>query len=191
MKFDLTLATVLVFLVPGGLLLFGTPIDYVRLLDRWYIVAKPTDATQAGMLLSFIFLAGAVIDSLRTVTVQVIVNWIARRLGLSLTANFFNYINKDSLEVFTLINDRSNEYLRLNQNVTLALLIVTISQFSQHFLSWTAIIYLIFMLVWLGISVRSRRDLNIALQGFINAHGGPVAGANAGGGPGPAPVQYC
>ena len=169
MKFDLTLATVLVFLVPGGLLLLGMPTEAISAVDRWHIASKPTDVTQAGIVLAAIFFCGSVIDSLRIITVQPLVSYFAKDRCPALPTDYFKLIDKDSIVVFELINEKAFEYLRLNQNIALALFALFVL-WVGHTPNYPCVVALFLSVVWVGISVRCRIDLYAALDGFVKAH---------------------
>jgi membrane protein required for beta-lactamase induction len=119
------------------------------------------------MLLCLVFVAGTVLDMVRTITVQPVVTRIAGCRGAHMPS-YFKHIDKDSLDIFMLINDKSNEYLRLNQNVALSLLIIFILQQAHH-IRWQNLLYLALTVAWVVIAVRSRRDLIAALNGFVEA----------------------
>jgi hypothetical protein len=183
MKFDLTLTTVLVFFVPGGLLLLGVPADAISSVDRWHILYRPTSIIDAGSLLSAIFFCGAVIDSVRTITVQPLVTYIAKGRCPVLPDGYFKFLDKDSIVVFQFISDKAFEYLRLNQNITLALLLLFIFNVVYQNVVYQNVgmpyfVALALGVVWLVISVRSRIDLYSALRGFVDGRksdGGPAA----------------
>jgi len=167
-KFDLTLTTVLVFFVPGGLLLLGVAPEVLISVDRWHIVNKPADITGAGLLLSAIFFCGAVIDSLRTITVQPLVSYYAKDRCASLPDGYVKYIDEESIVVLQLISDKAFEYLRLNQNITLALFLLFIVNIAYREGGLPYPLAMLLGVVWLAISVRSRIDLYNALRGFVD-----------------------
>ncbi len=173
MKFDLTLTTVLVFFVPGGLFLLGVPFDLLHAVDRWGIVEKPKSLEEAGVLLSAIFFCGAMIDSLRTITIQPVVSYCAKWRGSVLPDGYFRAINKDSIVVYELISEKSFEYLRLNQNITLALFALCIFRVLDHGKDMMWVCALLSGIVWLAISVNSKMGLDKTLNGFVQASSTP------------------
>ncbi|HMG76875.1 MAG TPA: hypothetical protein VK582_25610 [Pyrinomonadaceae bacterium] len=171
MKFDLTLTTVLVFIVPGIVLLIGTPQVLISRVDRWSILKHPQNPTDAVLLFSAVFMCGALVDAARTVTIQPLVTLASKKiLKTELPQDYFKSINKDSIGVFELIIDRAYEYSRLNQNLTLALVIVTSLRMVQGICSLPILLTLALALGWFVVCIRSQRDVNRALAGFVVAH---------------------
>jgi hypothetical protein len=170
MKFDLTLTTILVFFVPGVVFLAGLPQPILSSIDLWTVWHNPQDATQGVLLLSAVFLCGALIDSARTILIQPLVSRVEKIMyRSSLPKHYFKSINKDSIAVFDIVIQRAYEYLRLNQNLTCALLIITILKIVETFWSTSTLVALIATLFWFYISVRSQRDLNWTLGEFVAA----------------------
>ena len=65
MKFDVTLAIVLVFLAPGMIVLSASPMHTTEPLDALRSLEKIPSASELLVLLSVAFLVGVALDSLR------------------------------------------------------------------------------------------------------------------------------
>jgi hypothetical protein len=166
MKFDLTLAVVLAFLVPGALLLWtlapSVTANVVPVLD------KSTTTTALAALLCETFVVGVIIDSLRTVSVQPLVTRLARLFDKKgLPSTYISHITPERLPVFEMLVSRSYEYYRLNCNLTVSL-IASIAASALTSASRTRLLLLFAALVFaLLVSVRSRIDSDAALRQFV------------------------
>lgn len=124
MRFNMTFAAVLVFFVPGALILTG--ICFMLPEIRTSIVSIVKNHETAGTLLitAICFVSGVLIESLRLITIDPLVHFIVTKLRerQCLAIRPSNYVSKltvDNLAVFTLLVDRTYEYYRLNANVTI------------------------------------------------------------------------
>lgn len=171
MKFDLTLMTVLVFIVPGATFLLGIPPELTSKFDIWHIIGKPKDAIDGIALVSLFIVTGTLLDSLRVITIYPLAGRLSKLYGVKyVPANHFRFLNKDSLSVFDMITEKAFVYLRLNQNLDLSLFLVLVARISTGRAGTFEVIIAIAALVWLYISVRSHKDMAAMISGFIDAH---------------------
>ena len=168
MKFDLTLTTILVFLVPGTLVFFGMPADLGRELQSLRTFQKLPTATEMIGAFAISFFIGALVDSLRVISVQPIVVRILKLLKhQSPSWAYFKHVTPVRLSVFEVVVEKSFEYYRLNANLCLAFLLTAL----MHVIAWKLDLRFLFFLggfaIWLVIAVLSKRDTDKILTAFI------------------------
>src|SRR5437899_12018809 len=113
MKFDLTLTTILVFLVPGTLVFFGIPGDLGE-LQSFRTFQKVPSSTELIGTLAMSFFIGALVDSLRVVTVQPLVVRILKLFQHEPPSlDYFKHVTPARLSVFELVVEKAFEYYRL------------------------------------------------------------------------------
>lgn len=170
MKFDVTLAIVLVFLAPGMIVLSASPMHMTEPLDALRSLEKIPSASELLVLLSVAFLVGVALDSLRIVTIQPVIKAIAKRLDKAgLPQDYISHITAERLPVFEMLVQRSYEYYRLNCNIALGLLVVTVLHFTVCSYGSRFVIVLFADFLWLAISVRSKRDSDRAVRNFVQS----------------------
>jgi ABC-type multidrug transport system fused ATPase/permease subunit len=163
MKFELTLYVVLVFLVPGliaasTIAIWSSPVHALILRN----LATP-DAGGAVALLVLAFAVGSLIDALRSLFVQRLLDVGAT---VKLQSNYLQKLNKDNLEVFRFLLERTQVYYRLNANTAVAATAFTISYAIRY--SFNPILLLLVgftTLFWLS-ARKSRRETIVITNQF-------------------------
>jgi hypothetical protein len=180
MKFELTLYAVLVFLVPGSVTV-GTLRFWSHAVDMLVanLLTSPT-AVAAAVVVAGAFGVGAIIDSLRTLAVDPLVNALVKMLeekekkrknvasevNKDQARNYLAKLNKDNLPVFEFVLQRTFEYYRFNANTTLALVLLSVSCFWVNVISLVCVASLIGALLFLWVAVRQRRVSLWAMEQF-------------------------
>lgn len=169
MKFELNLSIVLVFLVPGIIFSGNILFNFISLEELKDIVEYFSDKKFdfALILISFFFASGAIIDSVKYVVVAPFFEKAAAR-KIELPKDYLSKIEKENLEIFKVLIERTQVYYRLNTNCLLALVIFDISTLVG--LCNNKCIYLFFSLVLTFIfiiaSYNSRIAVNYAMNQF-------------------------
>ena len=186
MKFDLSVATVLVFFVPGAIFLFGAPVSLGDAVDalRQPSIWGTTSSTLGTF--SAVFVLGAFMDSIRTQFVQPLIKWWAEGgdKGVKLKENHLRSLGPAQLELYEMVARRSHEYYRLNANILTALLAVCLLFFVAvtssitgftHIFAFTngtnaehIVVPLVGLAAWTPIAITSKRYSNLAVQDFID-----------------------
>ncbi|MDE0401525.1 MAG: hypothetical protein OXL96_27335 [Candidatus Poribacteria bacterium] len=149
MRFNMTFAAVLVFFVPGFLVLTGTCLIFPEMRTSIVSIVKNHETAGTLLITAICFVSGVLIESLRLVTIEPLVSYIVekwkKRKGLAIrSSDYVSKLTVDNLEVFTLLVDRTYEYYRLNANVTIV--------FSIFFLCYIIAVYrfgMPFRFVWI------------------------------------------
>jgi transcriptional regulatory protein LevR len=136
MKFDVTLTTVLVFLVPGIVALLSIAVIACELNQHELFGYLKILSTERILLLAIgSFICGTFVDSIRYFSVDSLFSLLGLHPLKNDSANK-SYVEKitteDKLTIFSYLNERTTEYYRLNSNLMLATLLCFIAQCSQH-----------------------------------------------------------
>lgn len=123
MNFELSLYSVLVFVVPGCMIECGvallTPGGTTRLLHAF---EQPT-ANDGLLFLSMAFVLGALTDSFRTLAIDPLL----RRLTRVRFPDYLHKLTARSLPVYEFIFQRTHEYYRFNSNVAVGAFVLGVS----------------------------------------------------------------
>ncbi len=195
MKFDVIVTTILVFFVPGAIVLFGAPISFGEAVDalRSGAVWHATTTTVGAFFT--IFVLGAFIDSLRAHFVQPFIKmWAENGKGaVGVPSGYLKDVVKDAKgEAYEAVCHRAFQYYRLNANILTALLLVcglfllgtaatalqvpafSVPDKSADFNN--SALAVAGLVAWIPISIRSLRQSNSALSETVNATAAKAAG---------------
>lgn len=168
MKFDVTLAVVLAFLVPGGILIWFLPPAMTETIGVISVVDGSASALQLAVLLCEAFVAGVIIDSLRTVSLQPVIKIIARKIDKEgLPGDYVSHITATRLPVFEMLIGRSYEYYRLNCNLSVALLAATVLNALTSPFGMRGLVLIVSFALAFVISLRSKLDNDAAIRQFV------------------------
>ena len=120
----MTFAAILVFFVPGALVLTGICFMFPEIRTSIVSIVKNHETAGTLLITAICFVSGVLIESLRLITIDFLVQFIitkcGERTGLAIRpSNYVSKLTVDNLPVFTLLVDRTYEYYRLNANVTI------------------------------------------------------------------------
>jgi hypothetical protein len=163
MKFELTLYVVLVFLVPGfvGTSSIGLWNGSVLTLLKNTVQAPTTG--NAVLLLGLTFAIGALVDSLRSLFVDPLLD---KRISEKLNSQWVKKLCKDNIEIFRFLTERTQEYYRLNANTAVVSTAFTVSYVIRYpFGAVSVILISLTVLFWLT-ARKSRRDTIIVTNLF-------------------------
>lgn len=171
MKFDLTLATILVFIAPGVLMFFGLPFDLgPGFHDLRSFQTLPSSETLLVILI-VAFFAGVILDSLRTVTIQLAINRILkiRKFNHEVPSlDYFKRIDEKKLPVFEMIVEKSFAYYRLNANLCCGLLLLSAMRALECGFDRTFLAYFIGFIIWFLIASKSKWDNDKILANYFS-----------------------
>ena len=169
MKFEINLYLVLVFIVPGIVILgdvaiFYSPIDINDLTDPKY--GNKLEIILAVIVFSFFF--GGLVDSLRSVIIDPIIN---RILKGNLPLDYISKINHKNIEVFKLLTDQTIVYYRYNANLVFSILVsIIICLFNLAEVPLLVFVGLIVLCILFFISsLKSKKVVNYVMNQFINS----------------------
>lgn len=125
MKFELSLATVLVFLVPGGIVLLDLVVASPVAIQMLRNQLKNLDSVDLLVILISSFLLGALVDMCRPALVDWIVDCLPPKKA---RGDYLKDLDKEGrLEVFHTLLDNTQVYYRLNANTLLALILLLVA----------------------------------------------------------------
>jgi hypothetical protein len=162
MKFELTLYMVIVFLVPGFIATgsIGLWSGRVHALIEHSLTAP--DAANGIALLVLAFGIGAVIDALRSLFVEKLLDVGSTKLS----ADYLKKLSKDNIEVFQFLVERSHEYYRLNANTALAATVFAVSYAIRQGCNATLLLLLtLTALFWVN-ARKSRKETILIMKAF-------------------------
>ena|SRR5438046_1880433 len=127
--------------------------------------------TSASVVVAVVVVAGAfglgaMVDSLRTLAVDPLVDALVKKLenkgkpnsvSKGEPPNFLKKLNKDNLPVFEFVLQRTFEYYRFNANLTLSLVLLTVSYVVAGRFGISFIASLIAALLFLWVAVQQRK----------------------------------
>jgi len=163
MKFELTLYTVLVFLVPGSLSV-GVLRFWSHAVDELAagLLSSPT-AVNAALVTAAAFGLGAMVDSLRTLAIDPLVSWLGKT---GTPPNYLAKLTSVNLPVFEFVLRRTHEYYRFNANTAFALLLLSVSCFRTVGLSLPSFASAAAFLLFLWGAVRQQKASFWAMERF-------------------------
>ncbi|MDE0553980.1 MAG: hypothetical protein OXI24_07190 [Candidatus Poribacteria bacterium] len=136
MPFNAKLTTILVFFVPGIIVVTGIVLIFPEIRDSITPSFKEPKTSEILLFAVICSVVGTLIESLRPITVELIVkNVRAKSKEKTLPSGSSGYISKlnaDNLPVFTLLVEKTYEYYRLNANVALSFLCISLCYIINH-----------------------------------------------------------
>ncbi|MBX3258044.1 MAG: hypothetical protein KF862_28185 [Chitinophagaceae bacterium] len=170
MKFELSLSTLLVFIVPGtvtlvGLLLF-VPYETIKsFIDKAYSNDK------IDIILLFIlaiFILGAIIEMLRPVTIGYIIEECVK----DKMEDYLTKITKDNLDIFNMLTDQTQVYYKLNANFLLSTaLLLTCGIFNHEIIPCSFyIIVSLFIVFEIIATVSARKSVIYVMNKFYTSN---------------------
>ncbi|MEQ6166933.1 hypothetical protein AAOE16_07055 [Ekhidna sp. MALMAid0563] len=171
MKFEINVYIILVFLVPGTILL--SAIGYLA-IDQATLESILQGLVENGfdsvlILLTIILTTGTIVDSVRTV----IVDSVLKRISNSkLPKDYLSKLDKDNLEVFKLLTDQSQVYYRLNSNTFVSIFIADILLAIKCFAVpiWINLTLLILTIVFAIATLGSKEVVNYVMNQFFKSN---------------------
>jgi len=163
MNFELSLTIVLVFLVPGSVVLLALVLasPYASILVT-SILNQPSTPSVI-LLLAACFLLGAILDSLRTALLDRGITWLVGPPPSGL----LRHVTAENLPVFTMLLERTQGYYRLNSNLLLGLLILFGIELLIIGFNWVTLILIVLIAAIAVRSVRARRETFSAMRQFV------------------------
>lgn len=147
------------------------------LINKFIENPSATVGTVLGLL---IFSAGAITDILRSILIDPLLGmYLEWKAGdeYKLPEDYLSRVNKDNLEVFTTLVDRTHVYYRLAANGCLALIFILGSIIYMHsFKEWLLEICIgILVLLFLVAAYHTKKHSNWTMVQFYKSERGPCA----------------
>jgi hypothetical protein len=165
MKFELTLYIVLVFLVPGIIVAGAIDLcteDGGRLFLRSF---EDPNATSGLALLIVAFGIGALVDALRALLLDRCFD--SDDPNLKVPAKYLMLLDKDNLDVFRFLVERTQEYYRLNANTAFAASVFAVSYLVKRGCDPIfAFVFAVMVAFWFA-ARKSRHETAWAMQQFV------------------------
>ena len=164
MKFELTLYTILVFVVPGALALAAFAFLIPALASAFLAALSAPSASLGILLLSLSFAIGALVDSVRTILLDSLALKLCK---YPIPADYLSEVTKDNIGVFQLVLERTQEYYRFNANSTLALLFAEVSFVLARGLDWVLLPASALLLLLFVSAVNAKNSANWAMSQMV------------------------
>ena len=170
MKFEVTLAVLLAFLVPGIVFIWALPPALAESTGIIPNLGRPTTSTEVLVLLCSALVVGVFLDSIRVITVQPVVAWLARLFGEEgLPRDYISHVTTDRLPVFEMLVSRSYEYYRLNCNLAGGLFFSLFATLCVGDTGRRLFVLSIATVFSLAVSLRAKIDNDAALRHFVDS----------------------